>query len=39
MKVWHCDDSRPVPGLVQAEVVAAGGTSMDVFAPLSLIHI
>src|SRR3954471_21118719 len=20
MKVWHCDDSRPVPGLVPAEV-------------------
>lgn len=20
MKVWHCDDSRPVPGLVRAEV-------------------
>ena len=20
MKVWQCDDSRPVPGLVQAEV-------------------
>jgi hypothetical protein len=20
MKVWQCDDSRPVPGLVQSEV-------------------
>ena len=24
MKVWQCDDSRPVPGLVQAEVKKPG---------------
>ena len=24
MKVWQCDDSRPVPGLVQAEVKTPG---------------
>src|SRR4051812_50044488 len=24
MKVWQCDDSRPVPGLVQAEVRTPG---------------
>ena len=24
MKVWQCDDSRPVPGLVPAEVKTPG---------------
>ena len=24
MKAWQCDDSRPVPGLVQAEVKTPG---------------
>ena len=24
MKVWQCDDSRPVPGVVQAEVKTPG---------------